>query len=498
MEIAIGKSESGIPVRFLWENSYDNEKEGAPADMPKAPAFGGKYLDIYCETGGESPIICMNCGKSGELELLGVREILAVVSGKCREWRIPSCNIDLDIFCKRFGKAALTQAALGLMLGRYSYSLKSFLEKYADGQAGAETNAGANESCRFYITCASLGILKETSDTLIAEARELASDIMFARDMANTPGNYLRPADFRNYICAFVKDTDIEVQVLEYERLQAMGMEGLCGIGGSSDFPPCLVILRYRGNPDSRETLGLFGKGVTCDTGGYCLKGSKSMAGIKGDMAGAAAVAGAMHAAATLRLKLNVTACMPICENRISASAHLPGDVITSYSGKTVEILNTDAEGRLILADAIGYGIRDEKVSAIVDIATLTGSVWTALGYTIAGAMCNDDALYGLFEQGLQHSLERYLRFPYGREHLKLLKSNVADLKNIGGDYCGTITAGVFLKEFADGKPWLHLDIAGTAWGDPPQFAFDHPGATGSGLTSLYYLMKEWECRPAP
>lgn len=483
MKIVTGKSENGIPVRFLWEN------EDTSAAAAKVPVFSGKYLDIYCETGGKSPVICMNCGKSDELEPLGVREILAVISKKCLEWRIPSCNIDLDPFCEHFGKTALTQAALGLMLGQYSYSLKSFLEKYTEDRAGGETK----QSCCFHLGCASLQISESTADALIAEARELASDMMFARDMTNTPGNYLRPADFRKYLCSYVNDTDIEVQVLEYERLRELGMEGLCGIGESSAFSPCLVIMRYRGNPDSQEILGLFGKGVTCDTGGYCLKNSKGMAGIKGDMAGAAAVAGAMHAAAALHLKLNVTACMPVCENRISDSAHLPGDVITSYSGKTVEILNTDAEGRLILADAIGYGIRDEKVSAVVDIATLTGSVWTALGFTIAGAMCSDDALYGLFEQGLQHSLEKYLRFPYGREHLKLLKSNVADLKNIGGDYCGTITAGVFLKEFTEGKPWLHLDIAGTAWGDPPQFAFNHPGATGAGLTSLYYLMKEWE-----
>lgn len=485
MKIVTGKSENGIPVRFLWE------KEGAPDAITEIPTFSGKYLDIYCETGGGAPVICMNCGKSSELEPLGVREILAVISKKCREWHICSCNIDLNVFCKRFGKTALSQAVLGLMLGSYSYSLKNFLGKHTD----SKTDREADQSCCFYITGVSPKISEDAAKALIAEAQELASDMMFARDMANTPGNHLRPADFRKYLCDFVKDTDIEVQVLEHEHLREMGMEGLCGIGESSDFSPCLVVMRYRGNPDNQETLGLFGKGVTCDTGGYCLKSSKSMAGIKGDMAGAAAVAGAMHAAATMRLKLNVTACMPICENRISSSAHLPGDVITSYSGKTVEVLNTDAEGRLILADAIGYGIKDEKVSAVVDIATLTGSVWAALGYTIAGAMCNNDTLYELFERGLQHSLERYLRFPYGREHLKLLRSNVADIKNIGGDYCGTITAGVFLKEFADGKPWLHLDIAGTAWGDLPQYAFDHPGATGAGLTSLYYLMKEWETK---
>ena len=179
-------------------------------------------------------------------------------------------------------------------------------------------------------------------------------------------------------------------------------------MGGSSEYPPCLLILRYKGDPGSKEIYGLIGKGITCDTGGYCLKERSSMAGIKGDMAGAAAVTAAVHAAAARKLKVNITACLPLSENRISQSALLPGDVITGYSGKTIEVLNTDAEGRLVLSDAVSYGIRKEGITKVLDIATLTGAVGQMLGNTIGGTMSDDDSFYQLFERALSWSCLLY------------------------------------------------------------------------------------------
>ena len=208
-------------------------------------------------------------------------------------------------------------------------------------------------------------------------------------------------------------------------------------------------------------------------------------------MAGAAAVAAAMHAAAAQRLKVNVTACLPLSENRISQSALLPGDVITGFGGRTIEVLNTDAEGRLVLSDAVSYAVRREGITKVLDIATLTGAVANMLGNTIAGAMSDDDGFYALFERALEHSGERYLRLPFGREHEKMIKSDVADVKNVGGGCCGTITAGLFIRSFCEGRPWLHLDIAGTAWCGSPTYAYESKGATGAGVTTLYYLMKE-------
>ena len=463
----------GKHERFFIDFAWEKDGHIRSYRLGLEEVFEGKYLDtLFVPLQGQA-FLLVGCGKEKELGLLEVREILAAAASKCREMKIRECSVDISRLAEVLGKDAVIQSVMGLELGSYTYSF---------------TGKEEDDACSFQLERISD---MEDMEELIAEAEELVKGIRFARDTVNTPGNHLRPMDFDRCITGFVKDVEIEAQTFVYGQLRAMGMEALYGIGGSSEYPPCLLILRYRGNPESDEIYGLIGKGVTCDTGGYCLKGSKSMAGIKGDMAGAAAVAGAMHAIAAGKLKVNVTACLPLCENRISQSAFLPGDVITGYGGKTIEILNTDAEGRLVLSDAVSYGIKDEKITKILDIATLTGAVWSALGYTIAGSMSDDDHFYELFEKGLVHSAEKYLRFPFGREHRKMIKSDVADVKNVGADCCGSITAGLFIREFCEGKPWIHLDIAGTAWCDTPSFAFESKGATGAGVTSLYYMMKE-------
>lgn len=361
---------------------------------------------------------------------------------------------------------------LGLGLGGYSYTYR-------------KTEKDTASDCNFQLENG-----EGFADSL-QEGRELLNGILFARDMVNTPGNHLRPMDFARKITDYVDGGDVETELLVYGQLRALRLEALYGVGGSSEYPPCLLILRYRGAPGSGDIYGLIGKGITCDTGGYCLKESSSMAGIKGDMAGAAAVAAAVHAAAARKLKVNITACLPLSENRISQSALLPGDVITGYSGRTIEVLNTDAEGRLVLSDAISYGIRREGITKVLDIATLTGAAAQMLGNTIGGTMSDDDAFYHMFERAQTCSAERYLRLPFGKEHEKMIDSDVADVKNIGGGCCGTITAGLFLRRFCEGKPWIHMDIAGTAWCGTPTYAFESKGATGAGVTTLYYLLKE-------
>lgn len=361
---------------------------------------------------------------------------------------------------------------LGLGLGGYSYEYsKTEKEETPDCNFQLENTEGFEDS--------------------LQEGLELLKGVCFARNMVNTPGNHLRPMDFARKITDYVSDCGVEMEMLVYGQLRALHMEALYGVGGSSEYPPCLLILRYKGDPGSEEVYGLIGKGITCDTGGYCLKEGSSMAGIKGDMAGAAAVTAAVHAAAARKLKVNITACLPLSENRISQSALLPGDVITGYSGKTIEVLNTDAEGRLVLSDAVSYGIRKEGITKVLDIATLTGAVGQMLGNTIGGTMSDDDSFYQLFERAQSWSAERYLRLPYGKEHEKMIDSDVADVKNVGGGCCGTITAGLFIRRFCEGKPWIHMDIAGTAWCGTPTYAFESKGATGAGVTTLYYLMKE-------
>lgn len=453
-------------------------------------AFSGAYRKSFYVPGDRKSVLLVGCGDGAALEILKVRELAAFAARTLKELGIGRCCLDIGPLTERLGEASLIQIVLGLMLGTYEYQARC-------GEPGQDSrihpaewkNPGQEQQVCYQLYGAGAG---RESRELVDEARELARDLMFVRDMVNTPGNLLRPMDFCRAIQQYLKDTRVEAEVISYEQLKFLGLSGLSGIGGSSEFPPCLLVLRYRGRPGAEENIGLIGKGVTCDTGGYCLKAAKSMAGIKGDMAGAAAVAGAVHGAAARGLKVNLTAVLPLCENRISPSSHLPGDVIFC-GGKTVEIVNTDAEGRLILADAISYGIEKEKITHVLDIATLTGAVWQALGYTIGGSMSDDEAFYRMFERGLASCGERYLRFPFGEEHEKMIKSDVADLKNVGEDCCGVITAGLFLRHFAKGLPWIHLDIAGTAWNKTPLYAFDSKGATGAGALSLYYFLKEAE-----
>ena len=467
--ISVVKKKNEIySVDFVWEK--DAHIRSFKMGLEKV--FRGEYLESLLVPLSSQAVLLAGCGKEEELGLLQVKEISAAVSKRCKELHIREISLDPGCFVEKLGEKAIIAVVLGLGLGGYSYEY-------------SKTEKQESADCNFQLE------ITEGFEDSLQEGLELLKGICFARDMVNTPGNHLRPMDFARKITDYVSDCGVETEMLVYGQLRALHMEALYGVGGSSEYPPCLLILRYKGDPGSKEIYGLIGKGITCDTGGYCLKEGSSMAGIKGDMAGAAAVTAAVHAAAARKLKVNITACLPLSENRISQSALLPGDVITGYSGKTIEVLNTDAEGRLVLSDAVSYGIRKEGITKVLDIATLTGAVGQMLGNTIGGTMSDDDSFYQLFERALSWSAERYLRLPYGKEHEKMIDSDVADVKNVGGGCCGTITAGLFIHRFCEGKPWIHMDIAGTAWCGTPTYAFESKGATGAGVTTLYYLMKE-------
>ena len=295
-------------------------------------------------------------------------------------------------------------------------------------------------------------------------------------------------------LTALAQGLPIETAVYDRQQLEDLGLRGLLTVGGSSGHPPALVVLRYTGAPEDSRRVGFVGKGVTVDSGGYCLKSASSMAGIKGDMAGGAAAAAALHALARHGVRVNVTAVIPTCENRISPTSMLPGDRITLFSGQTVEILNADAEGRLILADGLTWAIRREGCTHLVDIATLTGAVYAMLGYVTTGVMASDDEWYGCLTRAAGHSGERFWRMPDFPEYEDLIRSDYADVRNTSKDGCGAITAGLFLKHFTQGLPWLHLDIAGTA-DNNTGITWQHqtPGATGAAVSTLYYLARELE-----
>lgn len=355
-------------------------------------------------------------------------------------------------------------AAFGIVMGLYEFNKPEKICKY-------EINLYGN-----------------MNQELLNENYHLALSILFAKDMVNMPSNLLRPLDFAKAIGEFVSDMPIEYEVIQVEDLIKEGFGGLTSVGLGSAFPPCMVVLRYRPLP-SGEIFGLVGKGVTTDTGGYNIKQSMGT-GIRGDMAGAASVVSVLYSLAANQVQKNVTVVLPICENRISRGSLLPGDVITMYDKTTVEILNTDAEGRLILGDAISYIIEKEKVSHILDVATLTGQVFTMFGYLITGVIGTSDAMYQELDQASEMTKEHFVRIPYLEEHEKMIEGTFSDLKNVGPSYCGTITAAMFLKYFTKEVPWLHLDIAGTAWVDSPIYEYHSVGATGNVISTIYYMIK--------
>ena len=322
----------------------------------------------------------------------------------------------------------------------------------------------------------------------VRKAWQLARSIMETRDLVNCPANLLRPEMLAQKLKDMADGLPIEAELYDRQALERLGLRGLLTVGDSSAYAPAMVVLRYTGAPDCGRRLGLVGKGVTVDTGGYCLKPASSMAGIKGDMAGGAAVAAAVRAIAAAGIPVNVTAVVPCCENRISTTSLLPGDLIGSLSGKTIEVFNADAEGRLILADGLTWAIRKEGCTRLVDAATLTGAICAMLGYVATGVMASDDGWYATLERAAAHSGERFWRMPDFPEYEKLIRGDLGDVRNTSRDGCGAITAGLFLRHFTEGLPWLHLDIAGTA--DNKGYVWEHqvPGATGTAVSTLFHL----------
>ena len=324
----------------------------------------------------------------------------------------------------------------------------------------------------------------------LARADAVTRAVCFARDLVNCPANLLTPEDMARRMAQAAGELGVEVELLDQARTRALGMGAYHAVADSAIHPPQLIVLRWRGGKQGVPPIALVGKGVCCDTGGYCLKTAAGLKGTRGDMAGGAAVCGALLALAENNIPVNAVAVIPAVENRLSADSFLPGDVIRSMSGKTIQVNNTDAEGRLILADALTYAIRQEGAAKIVDIATLTGACVATLGFTTAGLLTNHEGLFLALMNAAKRAGEQYWRFPDFPEYHKMIESPVADLCNQSSDGCGAITAGLFVGAFAENLPWVHLDIAGTAWVDRPRWEYQTAGATGAGVSTLYELCR--------
>lgn len=309
-----------------------------------------------------------------------------------------------------------------------------------------------------------------------------------ARNLVNEPANVLTPEQLAQEAKDAGEKYGFEVEVFEPEAISALNMQAFLAVGQASANTPRLIVMRHFGQPDqSEEILGLVGKGLTYDSGGLSIKPGDSMVTMKYDMAGAATVIGAMVAIAQANLPLNVVAVVAACENLLSGTGYRPGDVIGSMAGKSILINSTDAEGRLTLADAVHYIITEEKVHTVVDVATLTGAAIIALGNTTTGVVTNNQDLYSKLQVASGQSGERVWQLPSFPEYREQNKTSLADLKNTGGRAAGTITAGLFIEAFVQGKPWIHLDIAGTAFTEK-DLDYLTEGGTGVGVRLLYHF----------
>ena len=327
---------------------------------------------------------------------------------------------------------------------------------------------------------------KAESEQAIHKGQVLAEATNLARSLINEPPAVLTPSELANRAVAMAKEVGLEYEVFDQAKIEELRMGGILGVAKGSAEPPRFVILRYRGAPESAEKgLAFVGKGITFDTGGISLKPAERMDEMKGDMGGAAAVIGAMQAIGRLKPHINVTGIVPTCENMPSGTAYRPGDILRIMNGKTIEIVNTDAEGRLILADALSYATK-EGYAPIIDLATLTGGIVVALGTTMTGLFSNDEQLTDNILAAGRIAGEKYWPMPLDDEYSEQIRSEIADIKQTGGRQASSVTAAKILENFVGDAKWAHLDIAGTSYTDKKPY--QEKGGTGVGVRTLTEL----------
>ena len=375
----------------------------------------------------------------------------------------------------------------GVLLGDYRFlKYKKNDDKTEDkAENGEETYQGLSE-ISLMARAATDALLQGMQNGKIAAqaARE-------ARVMAHEPGNGWTPSHFAAHGRMLAKKYSLKCTVLAKDDMKRLGMGGILAVNQGSAEPPKMVILEYR-PINKAQTVLLVGKGLTFDSGGVSLKPAAGMEDMKYDMCGGAAVMALMQAVGEERPDLGVIAIVPATDNMSGGAAVKPGDIITHYNGLTSEIVNTDAEGRLILADALAYGLKKFKPDCVVDLATLTGAVIVALGHHRTGLLSNNDELAGRLLAAGERSGEPLWRLPLGREYSKQIESTVADIKNTGGKSAGTITAAAYLQKFVGDTPWAHLDIAGTAW-EFTEKSYVPKGPSGIGVRTLLELIRQWK-----
>jgi leucyl aminopeptidase len=373
--------------------------------------------------------------------------------------------------------------ALGMILRSYSFDKYKTRKKEENGNGnGAKTESKPLKVTIFVAD-------PNAARRAFAARQAIADGVMLARDLVNEPANVLGPVEFAAHAEQLEK-LGVDVEILTEKELKKLGMGALLGVAQGSGRPPRLAVMQWKGGKAKDKPVAFVGKGVVFDTGGISIKPAAGMEDMKGDMGGAAAVTGVMHALAARKAKVNAVGIIGIVENMPDGNAQRPGDIVTSMSGQTIEVLNTDAEGRLVLADALWYCNDRFKPVAMINLATLTGAIIVALGNDHAGMFSNDDQLAGQLTGAGLATGEKVWRMPLGKAYDKLIDSKSADMKNIGGRNAGAITAAQFLQRFVGETPWAHLDVAGTAMSSPSN-EFNQSWASGFGVRLLERFVRD-------
>jgi leucyl aminopeptidase len=383
-------------------------------------------------------------------------ELGGYLAGQLATRRVETASVVCEGGKGALDAAAVADLALGAVLRSYSF------RKY---KTRGSADNGEGKSARAPLE---LAFHCKSPDAVAKEfvaRRAIGEGVWLARDLVNEPANTLGPVEFAER-ASELADLGVEVEVLDVPQLEALKMGALLGVAQGSVRPARLVVMQWLGADNKRaKPIAFVGKGVVFDTGGISMKPAKGMEEMKGDMGGAACVTGLMHALAGRKAHVNAVGIIGLVENMPSGNAQRPGDIVTSMSGQTIEVLNTDAEGRLVLADALHYCLERFRPKAVIDLATLTGAIMVALGKEYAGLFCNNDRLANWLREAGEATAEKLWRMPIDAAYDREIDSKTADMKNIGGQYGGACTAAAFLKRFVDDTPWAHLDIAGTAMG---------------------------------
>jgi leucyl aminopeptidase len=488
MEIAFAKAERAIEAETLVFPVIEDEKDcvlkgrlgkiiKASIALKDAKGKKGEILVFY-PGADDVPkrIFLIGLGKKEDIGIEQIRQAYAAVAGKLTSMKIDTATLVLPDLEGLHTPDMAGGVADGMFLADYSF------DKYISPEK-------EDERYQPLKAITFVGRMSKGLKKIVAEKLIIADAVKYVRDLQNDTADLVSPEYLGQQAKAIAKEHGLKCTVFDKKKIEKLGMGLLLAVNRGSSLEPRFIVLEYNGDKKSKDKTAVVGKGLTFDSGGYNLKPTKFIETMRVDMSGAAITLGVIKAAARLELKRNIVGVIPATENMLGSRAYKPGDIYRSMSGKTVEIGNTDAEGRLILADALTYTVQKIKPARIVDLATLTGAILITFGDVVIGAMTNNDKIYEGFYAAGEATYERVWRLPIYDEYRKLLKSDVADIKNVGGRDGGSITAAAFLEKFVEETPWLHLDIAGVSWLEKKRHYLPKNG-TGTGVRLIIDFIK--------